>query len=347
MLKNTMYKLKTEKKLNIGYFGGSVTFGACASDRDTTSWRALTTAFLKEQFPDADIVERNAAISGTGTGFALFRMDNDLLKYNPDLVFIEFTLNDVYQLYSIEESLWFYESVIRRIYEHNKNVEIIMPFITDRNIVGDSYEMKEAHKKLAAHYGIPTFDFGVALAEELKKTGNDIAMYLADWVHPADAGYKVYADAICKFLSEGFCESNTLTEKVLPEPISKDLKLGNVQTRIPGEDKSIILKGYTEDKSAWGGTLCPNWSKNAGDECSFEFNGTYLGAWIETRPKGEAPENLVAEIDGVVYGPFYCIKSDCSLIHITMARDLPDGKHQVKIINKDGGKYRLVKIFTA
>ena len=347
MLENTMYKLKNEKKLNVGYFGGSVTFGACASDRDKTSWRALTTKFLKEQFKDANITAQNAAISGTGTGYALFRMEEDLLKYNPDLVFIEFSLNDIYQQYSVEESVWFYEMVLRRIYEHNKNVDIIMAFITDRTYVGGTYKTKDAHEKLAAHYGIPTVDFGAALDAELKRTGNDIGMYIADWVHPTDAGYKVYADEMQRFLLSNLVAGEEMTAKELPKPISKNLKIGKVTTRLPEKDNTIILKGYTGDNSAWGGTLCPNWSKNAGDECILEFDGTYIGAWIESRPKGEAPENLVAEIDGKIYGPFCCIKHDCSLIHITMARDLTDTHHTVKIINRDGGKYRLVKIFTA
>lgn len=347
ILNNSIYKLKHDKKLNVGYFGGSVTYGACASDRNKTSWRVLTTAYLKECFSDADIVERDAAVCGTGTGYAFFRMDNDLLKYNPDLVFIDFTINDVYQQYSVEESVWFYEMVLRRIYEYNKNVDIVMVFITDRHYVGDSYEMKEAHKKLAAHYGIPTVDFGVALAEELKRTGNDIGMYIADFVHPADAGYKVYADEMCKFLSNNLGDADVMAEKELPKPISNNLKIGKIETRQPEKDDTIVLKGFIKDKSAWGGAPCPNWSKNAGDECVFEFQGTYLGAWIESRPKGEAPENLIAEIDGKVYGPFNCTKADSSLIHITLARDLPEGKHQVKLINKDGGKFRLTKIFTA
>jgi hypothetical protein len=35
----------------IGYLGGSITAGAHASDPEKTSWRALTTAWLRRRFP--------------------------------------------------------------------------------------------------------------------------------------------------------------------------------------------------------------------------------------------------------------------------------------------------------
>ena len=39
MLDNTLYKLKNNKELTIGFFGGSITEGAGASDASRTSWR--------------------------------------------------------------------------------------------------------------------------------------------------------------------------------------------------------------------------------------------------------------------------------------------------------------------
>lgn len=347
ILNNTMYKLKSEKKLNVGYFGGSITFGVAASDKDKTSWRALTTEFLKESFKEAEITERNAAVSGTGTGYALFRVDEDLLKYNPDLVFIEFSINDIYQKYSIAESIRFYESVLRRIYAHNPSVDIIMVITTDKEYIGKTCDMMEAHKKLAAHYNIPVINVGKALYEEMQKTGNSVDMYIADWVHPADAGYKVYAATVCDFLTENFTDADGVLAKALPTAICENLISENVKVLYPERDENVILKGYTEDKTAWGGALCPNWSSNAGDECIFEFDGTYLGMWIESRPAAQAPKNLVAEIDGEIHGPLDCSKEDCSLIHVTIAGELKSGHHLVKLKNIDGGKFRLVRIFTA
>ena len=73
MLENTKYRLKKEKKLRIGYFGGSITEGSGASSWHKTSWRARLTAHLREAYPEAEITEIMAAVGGTGTDLGLCR----------------------------------------------------------------------------------------------------------------------------------------------------------------------------------------------------------------------------------------------------------------------------------
>ena len=43
MLESTLYKLKNKNKLTLGFFGGSITEGAGASDTEKTSWRGAVT----------------------------------------------------------------------------------------------------------------------------------------------------------------------------------------------------------------------------------------------------------------------------------------------------------------
>ena len=93
MLNNTKHKLIYDKKLTVAYFGGSITAGAGASN-ESKCYRALTTAWLKEKYPDAQITEINAAIGGTGTSLGMFRCDRDVLQHKPDLIFMEFAIND-------------------------------------------------------------------------------------------------------------------------------------------------------------------------------------------------------------------------------------------------------------
>src|SRR3569623_990170 len=90
----TVAKLANKKQLTIGYYGGSLMAGAGASNAAKTSWRARTTAWCKEHFPEAAITEVNAASGGTGADLGAFRCANDLLTKDPDLVFIEFAVND-------------------------------------------------------------------------------------------------------------------------------------------------------------------------------------------------------------------------------------------------------------
>ena len=87
-LANTIYKLRNEKKLTIGYIGGSITLGSGASN-EAYSWRSKITKWFKESYRDVAITDINAGIGGFGSITNVFRAKNQLLKGNPDLVFVE------------------------------------------------------------------------------------------------------------------------------------------------------------------------------------------------------------------------------------------------------------------
>ena len=93
MLENTLYKLNHHKNFTVAYFGGSITEGAGSSSYEKC-WAGLTTAWLRERFPDCEIRGIQAAIGGTGSTLGLFRCDENVTAYKPDLVFYEFACND-------------------------------------------------------------------------------------------------------------------------------------------------------------------------------------------------------------------------------------------------------------
>ena len=55
MLENTRYRLENNLGLTVVYFGGSITEGSGASTYDNC-WAAKTTAYLKNRYPDCEIV---------------------------------------------------------------------------------------------------------------------------------------------------------------------------------------------------------------------------------------------------------------------------------------------------
>lgn len=200
-LKNTYNKLTEEKKLNVAYMGGSVTSGTGGTDG--YCWRTATTDWFKEKFPDAKITETNSSWGGTGSYWGFFRADEMLANGNPDLVFIEFAINDAYAGHDEIHSALYMEGLVRKIRNYNPNCDIIIVFVTDNSPakrLGTEYEQLLAHKAVAAHYGIPTINVGFALVETIKRTGNPWEYYVGDVVHPNNRGYKVYADCVAKFL---------------------------------------------------------------------------------------------------------------------------------------------------
>ena len=79
-------KLKKNETVTIAYFGGSITAAA--------GYRVKTFKWFKDTFPQAKLVEVHAAIGGTGSDLGAFRCGTDVVAKKPDLVFVEFNIND-------------------------------------------------------------------------------------------------------------------------------------------------------------------------------------------------------------------------------------------------------------
>lgn len=225
-LNNTYYKLTVEKKLTVGYIGGSVTVGEGATDVNQTCWRALTTQWLQKNYPSATIQEANAAIGGSGSLLGACRVNDELLKnYKPDLIFAEFAINDHYQGYSYDESLLYMESFVRIILKNSPNTDVVFVYTTDSGFRGKAFDAVLAFETVAKHYGLYSINVGNELA---KREGYDAlataGKYLTDIVHPNDAGHAKYASYISEFLAAQFqkCEKNYSPHSI-PTPIRSDV----------------------------------------------------------------------------------------------------------------------------
>ena len=153
-------------------------------------------------YPNAKINETNAAIGGTSSYFGLFRYQRDVKPSNPDLIFIEFAINDTYYGFTEEQSVYNMESLVNAISKDFPKADIVMIFVTDQSRLGTEYTALKAHKAVADYYGIPTINVGKALSDEIKSSGKDFSYYMTDIVHPNDNGYKVYADCVIKEMGE-------------------------------------------------------------------------------------------------------------------------------------------------
>ncbi|MGN1096044.1 MAG: SGNH/GDSL hydrolase family protein, partial [Eubacteriales bacterium] len=222
MLTNTAYRLNREKKLTIGFFGGSVTEGAGASSWDETSWRANITRDLKETYPDAEITAVNAAIGGTGTDLGLYRCEHDLLQYNPNLVFIEFAAND--SLLTPDEQFKCYESCLRQILSKDPTTEIVVVFtmtkyFEEKLLTFGDFRSRTAETMLAYHYGLDMINIGEHFRMVVAANGGDWMKYTVDNVHPNDEGYLILTEAMKRELSRLLTEiPDALTAKTLPSP---------------------------------------------------------------------------------------------------------------------------------
>ena len=179
----------------MAFIGGSITEG--------DSYRCHIRDYLKANYPENEFNEIRAGVSGTPSFLGVHRMDRDVISHDPDMVFIEFSVND----FSSEKELLCrsMEGMVRKVLKHNPNA--LIAFIGTATVwyFDDSYakgmepEMVTAHKEVAAYYNIPYINVGKALFDYLTRSGEPVEKYLPDTVHPNVECGKIYADEITNY----------------------------------------------------------------------------------------------------------------------------------------------------
>jgi lysophospholipase L1-like esterase len=186
------------ERLNVVFFGASLTWGANASDPMLTSYRANVANYLAERYPKAHFRFWDAAIGGTGSQLGVFRVERDVLNRKPDLVFLDFSAND--DINSADpETMASYEAVVRRLLQDGRCPVLIVMFPFKWDITrGNTEGMlgRDGHLEIARAYNTPVGD-AVARAQQLVAEGKVTpdAIFNIDSVHPGDLGYRLFADA--------------------------------------------------------------------------------------------------------------------------------------------------------
>ena len=212
------------ERLNVVFFGASLTWGPNATD------------------PQPDLLPAHGSLSASRRGtrglisnsgtrpseapaprLGLFRLERDVLRRKPDLVFLDFSAND--GIFSDNpETLASYEAIVRRLIQEAGApvVQVLFPFQWDA-AAGKLEGMKrrEAHLALAHAYGTAAGD-AIALAQERVRQGKSTLQQIwpVDGVHPGDAGYTLFADAAWLAFQQAVREKKTCTlpEKMLYAP---------------------------------------------------------------------------------------------------------------------------------
>ncbi len=185
--------------LTVVFFGGSLTWGANASDPNRTSWRGLTGAYLRQRYPKAPFVFHDAAIGGTGSDLGLFRLDRDVLVQQPALVFLDFTVNDDAHGTDLE-ALATYEQILRELI--GRGIPVVQVLLGGKwcfleQYAPDTVPRRVAHLALAKAYGTAVADSYPVIQQSLVDgTVAAEAIWPFDSIHPDDPGYQLIFQAV-------------------------------------------------------------------------------------------------------------------------------------------------------
>lgn len=215
-LANVLRKAQNGEEITIGFLGGSITEGRGASGVESC-YVSQVYRWWYETFPQAKIQVINAGVGGTSSYLGVHRVDAELLVHQPDLVFMEFAVNDTFSEFCMSS----YENLIRKILAADSNPALVLLFAT--NAVGDSSQAVQA--ALGQYYCLPMISYGKAVTPEIEAGSFTWADIAEDTVHPNDWGHAIFAGLITTFLEDVYAQLDTieineehLTRYELPKP---------------------------------------------------------------------------------------------------------------------------------
>ena len=291
-LPNFINKLKSGKNVCIGYLGGSITLAE--------GYRLQTLKWFQDKYPDSKITHINAGIGGTASSLGVCRLENDVLRYNPDMVFVDFATND--RVHSDKNwTVYAMEGIVRKIWKHNPETDIcflysIHSIHRDALKKGKFYWTVESMEKIAKHYQIPSINLGLEVFQ-LEKEGKLVFqlernsmkaikaeenfVFCHDGVHPTKHGHELYTRIISRSISamenigrigehdmpSSLLENNWESAGILP------LSKANVSSHW----KQLSMKDVNLKCMNLGNFPSIYHTEDNGAEISFTFRGTGIG----------------------------------------------------------------------
>ncbi len=193
-LQNVMRRAAAGEDAAIGFLGGSITQGSLASGPEKC-YAALTFDWWQGHFPSSKARYINAGIGGTTSHYGAARAEDDLLSYRPDLVFVEFSVNDTDDSHFMET----YEGLIRRIWNCDWQPAVVL---IHNRFYDTGASAQPVHDRIGRHYGLPRVCVGDVLWGKLQTGELTAEEVTPDGLHPNDRGHRMIAEMICGFLEK-------------------------------------------------------------------------------------------------------------------------------------------------
>ena len=305
-LKNLMKRAANGESLVIGFLGGSITQGSLSST-PKTCYAYLVYEWWKKSFPNAAFSFVNGGIGGTTSHYGGARAWKDVLCYRPDIVTVDFSVNDDANEF-FEET---YEGTLRRLLAAPSSPAVVVL----NNVFYDTGKnAQNYHNRIADHYGIPHVSIKDTVYPDVESGKIVRADITPDNLHPNDKGHRLVADEICKLLDsikaemeeetiagENIEGKSTKTEAsvLLPAPLTENAYEHSRLIQI--QDNEAILDGFLVDPIEKKGMLDifkNGWTAaHTNDKISFEIECSCLAVQYRKSVQQPVPK-AKAVIDG-------------------------------------------------
>jgi len=200
-----MEKAKRGETVTIGAIGGSITAGAAASDFERSAYAPLIVAWWRKTFPDATIEFVNAGIGATNSIFGVHRINSDLLYRQPDVVMVEFSVNDI----GVQNAQESYEGLIRNVLKQENKPGVLALALMNEH--GENWQ--DQHLAVAKHYDVPMLSYRDAVWPDVAAGRIKWQDISPDEVHPNDRGHAMIASIVINYLEDIYRHSEEFKQQ--------------------------------------------------------------------------------------------------------------------------------------
>lgn len=263
--------IRSRRPVHIVVFGTSVTY-------DGHYLQLLVETLHRETGNEAIRLTRVGLWGFTST-FAAFRLESDVLPLNPDLVLIEYAVNDTHMIDDVPYAL---HAMIGRIRSAHSNCDIgLVYFAPDPHV--DQTLAITAHEAVAEHYGLPTINMAAVAADLVKRgkatlTGGEQAITI-DGVHQTPAAAELlgvpFTDAMLGLFTGGVVPAPNHAPVASPFERARSASAG---TFISDESWSATPPSSDEEPSGAFSNVIAS-ARTNGATLRFSFTGFYLLMW--------------------------------------------------------------------
>jgi len=285
-LKNCMAKLREGKKISVVTLGGSITTGHQAKSPESEGWAAHVNVWLREKARESggSIEFHNSGASGTDSAFASIRVRDHVLAYNPDLVIVEYAVNDQWLDGRVRRRS--FEGLIRRLLDGSDRAIVVIAL----NEKGDPDKNTfREQAEIGKYYNIPV----LAWADWVKPSEWELYFSGEETIHPNNEGHASIASGVIRFLNDAWDMSQAAPVNITLPPPLVSAEFQNVKFIDSSDVAAIVENSGWEKKPA----ILPDEWPSRGGRPIYGWTTSDPRANLAIRVKGKSVGVLLAESD--------------------------------------------------
>ncbi len=275
-----MKKAESGEEVTVGVIGGSITQGSSASNQNNC-YASRFFNWWSEKFPEGKFNFVNAGIGGTDSYLGVHRVDEQLLSQNPDVVIVEFSVNDTDKTMN----KYSYDSLVRKILSAENQPAVILLFTTQE----DGTSLQDVHKEIGTAYNLPMISYRNAVYPEVEAGTINWKDISPDNIHPNDVGHDIIGQLLGRYLDGVYENASSAGEPAAfaAEGVTNDY-YKNAKLLDAADITATAMDGFEVAQNKVYSQFTDNWITESGGTISFEVECQNLGIFFLRTTDGKS-----------------------------------------------------------